>query len=310
MSRWWRAEDTSIDHPKLLLLSDAMHRAWYTLMCVASANGGALPPVEHIAARLRMKPGQVAAWITHLVSAGLFDNDDGIFRPHNWNKRQYKTDVTDTTNAERQKRYRNKHRNGSNGDSNAVTVKRPETETETEDTIVEARPGASMFTEGSKVLADAFLEALGFDTPLKVPLEFAGISWRAVTWETAGWTADLIAADAKRIGPDKPLTYYEKVFATSFAKRQAPLPVVEVRDAEQLKVTRHGRPEATENLSAVARRHAESGIAFGERPTTPSLCVVQGGVDVRLLPQGGSERPGDLRGSDGGGIERIPAGSG
>jgi hypothetical protein len=132
MSRWWRAEDTSIDHPKLLLLSDAMHRAWYTLMCVASANGGELPPVEHVAARLRMKPGQVAAWITHLVTAGLFDNDDGTFRPHNWNKRQYKTDVTDATNAERQKRYRNAHRNG----SNAVTDKRPETEqiqnTETE----------------------------------------------------------------------------------------------------------------------------------------------------------------------------------
>jgi hypothetical protein len=128
MSRWWRAEDTSIDHPKLLLLSDAMHRAWYTLMCVASANDGELPPVEHIAARLRMKPGQVAAWITHLVTAGLFDNDAGTFRPHNWARRQYKTDVTDPTNATRQKRYREKHRNA----VTTVTDKRPETEADTE----------------------------------------------------------------------------------------------------------------------------------------------------------------------------------
>jgi hypothetical protein len=124
MSRWWRAEDTSIDHPKLLRLSDAMHRAWYTLMCISSANGGCLPPVDDIALRLRMKPGQVAAWITHLVTAGLFDNDNGTFRPHNWDRRQYKTDVTDPTNAARQKRYRDRHRN----DSNAVTDKRPETE--------------------------------------------------------------------------------------------------------------------------------------------------------------------------------------
>jgi hypothetical protein len=101
-------------------------------MCVASANDGELPPVEDIALRLRMKPTAVAAWITHLVAGGLFDNNDGTFRPHNWNKRQYKVDVTDPTNAERQKRYRNRHRNG----SNAVTDKRPETEqiqnTETE----------------------------------------------------------------------------------------------------------------------------------------------------------------------------------
>lgn len=109
------------------------------------------------------------------------------------------------------------------------------------DRIGEAR--ASKFTEGSKALADAFLKALGFDTPLKVPPEYAGTDWRAVTWEAAGWTVDLIDAEARRIGPDKPLTYYEKVFATSFAKRQAPLPVVEIREAEKLTVTSHGKPK-------------------------------------------------------------------
>jgi hypothetical protein len=144
MSRWWRAEDTSIDHPKLLKLSDAMHRAWYTLMCVASANGGVLPPVGDIAVRLREKPPKVAGWIAYLVAAGLFDNDDGTFRPHNWNKRQYKSDGTDATNADRQKQFRARQRaalnelkalrNGArgalrNGVSN-VMAKRPETETD------------------------------------------------------------------------------------------------------------------------------------------------------------------------------------
>jgi len=155
-------------------------------------------------------------------------------------------------------------------------------------------------------LADAFLNALGFDTPLKVPPEFAGVHWRAVGWADAGWTADLIAADAKRTGANKPLPYHEKVFATTFAKRQAPLPVVEISEAETLKVT-HGRVQKTESLSAVARRHSETGIAFGERPATPSLRSIEGGADVRLLPQSGGERPGDLCSGDGGGIERIPA---
>ncbi len=70
----------------------------------------------------------------------------------------------------------------------------------------------------------------------------------------------------------------------------------------------HGIQKA-ESLSHVARRLAESGIAFGERPAAPSLRSIEGGADVRLLPQGGSERPGDLCGGDIGGIKRISTGS-
>src|SRR5262245_59241319 len=114
MSRWWRAEDTSIDHPKLLRLSDAMHRAWYTLMCIASANEGVLPPTDDIAVRLRVKPALVASWITELVSAKLFDKDGDTFRPHNWDKRQYRSDVTDPTAAQRNRRYRERKRNDRN----------------------------------------------------------------------------------------------------------------------------------------------------------------------------------------------------
>lgn len=146
MSRWWRAEDTSIDHPKLLKLSDAMFRAWYTLNCVASANDGVLPPTDDIAIRLRMKPAKVAEWITRLVAAGLYDNDGGTFRPHNWTKRQYKTDGSDPTNAQRQKRYRERHRNGSNAvtdnGSNGVTAKRPEAEAKTDTEQSRADAGA------------------------------------------------------------------------------------------------------------------------------------------------------------------------
>lgn len=116
MSLWWRAECGSIDHPKLLKLSDSMHRAWYTLMCVAGANGGALPPTEDIAIRLRMNKAKVAEWITKLVQADLFDNVDGVFVPHNWTKRQYKSDKTDPTAAERMKRFRKNKK-----DRNAVT---------------------------------------------------------------------------------------------------------------------------------------------------------------------------------------------
>lgn len=162
MSRWWRAEDTSIDHPKLLRLSDAMFRAWYTLNCVASANDGVLPPTADIAIRLRVKPAKVAEWITKLVAAGLYDNDNGVFRPHNWNKRQYKTDNIDPTNAARQKRYREKHRNDGNGDdsngSNGVTVKRPEAEAKADSETEQSRADARAL-DGNGLKQEGMLKA-------------------------------------------------------------------------------------------------------------------------------------------------------
>lgn len=107
------------------------------------------------------------------------------------------------------------------------------------DTMVEARARESKFTDGSKALASAFWKALGFASPLSIPPEFAGVDWRAIDWEAAGWTVDLIEMEARRIGPDKPLSYHEKVFATAFAKRQAPLPTVQIRQADPIQVT-HG----------------------------------------------------------------------
>src|ERR1700759_996963 len=110
MSRWWRAYDEAVDDPKLILLSDRAHRAWFNLMCIASLHGGSLPDIKVVAVKLRVTTQRAAAAIAELVQAGLFDRrDDGSFEPHNWNARQYKSDVTDPTNATRQKRYRDRH---------------------------------------------------------------------------------------------------------------------------------------------------------------------------------------------------------
>lgn len=163
MTHWWRAYDDAIDNPKLLKLSDAMHRAWFTLQCVASANGGVLPPTGDIAVRLRLKPAKVAEWITKLVQAKLMDNDDGVFRPHNWDDRQFKTDGSDPTNAQRQKRFRERHRNGSNGvtsnASNDVTNKRPEQnrpDSEAEHSRADARELDEMGSKQEGLLRAAF----------------------------------------------------------------------------------------------------------------------------------------------------------
>jgi hypothetical protein len=302
MTRWFRFYDGAIHDAKLLRLSDASFRAWVTLLCVASKNNGLLPPAADIAVELRCKPALVAGWITELSTAGLLDKTSDGFTPHNWNERQYKSD----SSAERMKRHRDKKRDATS-DVTVTVQNRTEADTEQkEDKIGEAR-APSRLTEGSKALASSLWKALGYESALSIPPELAGTDWRAIEWERAGWTADLIEAEAKRIGPGKPLVYYEKVFATSFAKRQAPLPVVEIKEAETVTVTHGRRIQETNSLVNAARKHAEQGISFGPRPELPTLRSITGGADVRLLPQSGGDGPGDLCGGSGGGPERLSA---
>jgi uncharacterized protein YdaU (DUF1376 family) len=145
--------------------------------------------------------------------------------------------------------------------------------------------GASNLTEGSKALASALWKALGFGSPLEIPPELAGVDWRALEWERAGWTEDLISAECRRVGPGKPLTYYEKVFATSFAKRQAPLPIVEVRSAEKLTVTNHGKPESA--IIQAARDLRRQLASFdGPAGEGDELRGGEGGIAPRLLSNG------------------------
>jgi hypothetical protein len=133
MSRWWRAYDEAVDDPKLQRIGPALGWAWFNLMCISSKNDGALPSIGDVAFKLRTTEQKAAATIAALVSAGLFDRrEDGRYAPHNWSGRQYRGDVTDPTNAERQKRYRERHRNGVTTVTAGVTRKRPDTETDTE----------------------------------------------------------------------------------------------------------------------------------------------------------------------------------
>jgi hypothetical protein len=169
-------------------------------------------------------------------------------------------------------------------DKGGVKAQKPEATSREEDRIGSA--GASNFTEGSKALTSAFWKALGFNSPLEVPPEFAGTDWRAIEWERAGWTVDLIDTETRRIGLGKPLTYYEKVFATQFAKRQAPLPIVEIRNAEKLTVT-HGRNGKTGDIIAASDNLV--GILDSFDAGAREVDQLRGPArpaDVRLLSQG------------------------
>lgn len=106
-NHWWRAYDEAVDDPKLQRLGPKLGWAWFNLMCITSANGGTLPAIGDIAFKLRTSEQQAAATVAALAAAGLFvKTNDGHYAPHNWDGRQYKTDKSDNTNAERQRRHR------------------------------------------------------------------------------------------------------------------------------------------------------------------------------------------------------------
>jgi hypothetical protein len=108
VNHWWRAYNEAVNDPKLQLLSDSLFRAWFNVMCIASANGGNLPALKDIAFTLRIQPTKAAQVLAQLHTAGLLDKTETGFIPHNWNGRQYKSDVS----AERVKRFRQRKRNG------------------------------------------------------------------------------------------------------------------------------------------------------------------------------------------------------
>ena len=130
MSRWFRFYDEVLDDPKAQRLEPELFKVWVNLLCLASRNNGQLPKVDDIAFALRSSVTVTERNVTALTEAGLFDEIDGVLKPHNWGGRQYKSDSEDTTNALRQKRFREKHRNGNRNAVTPVTVTATRTDTE------------------------------------------------------------------------------------------------------------------------------------------------------------------------------------
>jgi len=107
MSRWFRMYDETLDDAKVQRLPDPLFRAWVNLLCLASKGGGTLPSIGDIAFALRKDEAWIESALTEFKARGLIDECDGEISPHNWRKRQFKSDA-DPTAAERQARKRAK----------------------------------------------------------------------------------------------------------------------------------------------------------------------------------------------------------
>jgi hypothetical protein len=124
MTRWFRVYDDLVDDPKVQRLDPSLFKALINLWCLTSANDGVLPSIDEIAFKLRIKPEKARRVLTDLRAAGLVDDDERGARPHNWDARQFISDVS----TPRVKRFRERRRNA----SPAVFETAPETEAEAE----------------------------------------------------------------------------------------------------------------------------------------------------------------------------------
>lgn len=291
--RWWRAYDNSIHHRKLLKLSDAMHRAWYTLQCVASENGGTLPPADDIAATLRIKQSKVAEWITTLVRADLYENVDGAFRPKNWDRRQYKTDAADPTGAKRAKEYRDRKRDARDASrsvtcDDTVRIERPETEQrQSDDEGRTTRAGTSLISAEAFEIADALEKACGYDLPEEIPPGWCGGAMWVQKCLNEGWIGEVMIDATKTVARRAKSSimgfkYLERPLAEAMATHNAPLPKVEIRQPEKLTVIANGKPQGGNVIQAIDRladtlRSFDAGpdgsdeVRSGACPTSPRL---------------------------------------
>lgn len=125
-SRWFRFYDDALDHPKVQRLPADLFKFWVNLLCLASRNNGRIPPVEDVAFSLRVSEKVAGQNVDALIAAGLIDLDaDDVPIPHNWDVRQFKSDVS----TERVKRFRKRQETVSETPPDTEQIQRQKTHT-------------------------------------------------------------------------------------------------------------------------------------------------------------------------------------
>lgn len=107
MSGWFRVYSELLDDPKFIKLGPDQRSALVMMWCVAADNGGRLPALDDIAIKFRLSEARTKKLLDELKRNGFIDDDSNGSTPHNWNGRQYKTDVS----TDRVQRYRKRQRN-------------------------------------------------------------------------------------------------------------------------------------------------------------------------------------------------------
>lgn len=139
MSRWFRFYADAMRNPKVGRLTDKEFRLWVELLSVAAENDGLIPCLEDLKHMLKRRLDHLSTGVDRLISIGLIDRLDGCYVPHDWNKSQYKSDVS----TDRVKQHRKKRN---------VSETPPETDTEADTEKKEIEPKGSCASDDAPSL--------------------------------------------------------------------------------------------------------------------------------------------------------------
>lgn len=215
MSQWFRFYGESLNDPKVQRLPGETYKLWVNLLCIASQNDGVVKKGDDTAFQLRMMPEEAEEAIQALVKRGLLEDRGEFYVPHNWDKRQYKSD----NSAERVAKHRTERVKRVCNVTEAVTVTPPEAETDTE----------TKDADEALALSDRLLPLLGQDPKHPDP-GFYEAPRTVRKWLNQGWPPPIIEASVreqiarKQGGPPSRMTYFEKGIADAIARHSAPLP--------------------------------------------------------------------------------------
>lgn len=271
MNRWFRFYGEVLDDPKVQRLSGEQFRAWVNLLCLASRSGGKIK-CEDIAFGLRISAPNAAKIMSDLGQAGLMVAYDGYYEPHNWNNRQYKSDVTDATAAERMRRKRNKDRNATVTEPVTVTPPRTDTQAEAEQKERGERAAGDPLSDlairaQAQKLSDECYQVLGIEL-LAIPPDWCGLTYQIDMMLRQGYTPPLILTTFARYAGQKPLkamNYFVKAVESAQQNQMKP--------AEKM----NGSAAVRSDKSAIAAldRLGDAFAAYGLREETGQAPVVQ-----------------------------------
>jgi hypothetical protein len=103
---WFRFYSAALRNPKVAKLSDRDFRLWVSLLAASSENDGRLPPADELKHMLNARLDHLLTGLQRLISAGLIDALERGYAPHNWEKFQYKSDVS-TARVQKHRASRN-----------------------------------------------------------------------------------------------------------------------------------------------------------------------------------------------------------
>ncbi len=178
MNAWFRFYHEVLDDPKVQRLSPKTFKIWINVLCLAARYGGVLPNSTDVSFALRVSLDKAIALLTLLHSKGLLDCKEGVYSPHRWSDRQFKSDGS----TERVKRFRERSSNVSET-ANATGPEQNRTDTP----IV---PKGTTYTPAFEEFWKSYPRATGKGAAFK--------AWKAAKPNPDILTAMLVAIDIQK----------------------------------------------------------------------------------------------------------------